>query len=103
MTSHGSGQAAVSDEERPPHRPGLLLLPLYCLMHSARVLGYAPAALMALTQWPVQTLSSATVYYTLRFKSSAWRAGVRRLIALGSSKRPRLVRAQKRTRLGAEN
>ena len=88
----------MADDEaaRPPHRPPLLLLPLYSALHSARVLGYAPLALLALARWPAQVATYATVYYTLRFNSAMWREGVRRFISMGSSRRPRLVRAQTR-------
>ncbi|KAL1511119.1 hypothetical protein AB1Y20_005939 [Prymnesium parvum] len=83
-------------EALPPHRPPPHLLPLYALVHSARVLGYAPLAAYSLLRWPRKAISAAAAYYALRFASPRWRAAVRRTIARGSSQRPRLLRAQSR-------
>jgi hypothetical protein len=80
----------------PDHGLPLWRLPLYVLLHSARLLGYAPWLLMALCRWPKRTAASAMLYYSVRFNSPTWCEAVRRLVAAGSSKRPRLIRAQTR-------
>jgi hypothetical protein len=49
---------------------------LYPLLHTARVMGYAPLLLGSLARWPRRTLSAVACYYTLRFRSAAWRRAV---------------------------
>ena len=66
----------------------------YSLLHTARVMSYAPLLAASLLRWPFRTASAITAYYTLRFRSSTWRRAVVRLASLSSSKRPRLLRAQ---------
>jgi len=63
-------------------------------MHNMRVLGYFPFVLWSLIKHPVRTAKATAAYYTLRFTSPAWRDFIRRLVALGCSTKPRLVRAQ---------
>lgn len=63
-------------------------------VHSLRVMGYTPFLIWSLLRMPQLTLGSAAAYYALRFGSSGWNAAVRRVIALGSSTTPRLIRAQ---------
>jgi hypothetical protein len=58
-------------------------------------MGYAPLLIGAAVRWPARTIKAAAVYYCVRFNSSTWRSTVRRLVEYGSSKRPRLIRAQK--------
>lgn len=66
----------------------------YSLLHTARVMSYAPLLAASLLRWPFRTASAVAAYYTLRFRSSTWRRTVVRLASLSSSKRPRLLRAQ---------
>ena len=105
---------------------------LYPLLHTARVMGYAPLLLGSLARWPRRTLSAVACYYTLRFRSATWRqavVGMARLTSsplagthagtgsithgcrlhhirlqarLGSSRRPRLLRCQSRPYANAQ-
>ena len=83
---------------REPHRRSQLGQAafhfLYPMLHSARVIGYAPLLVASLAFRPICTLLAVTGYYTLRFQSPSWRRAVVRLAGLGSSRRPRLLRAQ---------
>ena len=69
---------------------------LRAAIHSGRVLGYLPLLLMSLARWPAKTVSGMAAYHGIRCNSTLWCRAVQRLVALGSSKRPRLVRAQTR-------
>ena len=68
----------------------------YPLLHSARVMGYAPLLLASLARWPRRTLSAVACYYTLRFRSPTWRHAVVGVAGVGSSRRPKLLRCQAR-------
>ena len=57
-------------------------------------MGYVPAFFFALLRRPRKTLSFATAYGIVQQVSPTWRHLVRSVIALGSSRRPKLVRAQ---------
>jgi hypothetical protein len=85
----------------PPLKPlveplpeGLIFNLLRTCIHTARVLGYVPMVALSLVRSPLMTTAGIAGYYTMRFTSSTWRELVRRLVALGSSTRPRLIRAQ---------
>ena len=70
-----------------------LLGPLRAAVHHGRVLGYIPLVLWSLVRRPVRTLQGVTAYYALRFRSPHWRRLIRYLLACGSSRQPRLIRA----------
>lgn len=69
---------------------------LYPLLHTARVMGYAPLLLGSLARWPRRTLSAVACYYTLRFRSPTWRHAVVGVAGVGSSRQPKLLRCQAR-------
>ena len=84
----------VAHAERRADDGGLGFEMLSAMLHSARVLGYAPWLILSLYAWPRRTASGILAYYTLRFTSPKWNETVRALMRMGSSCRPRLVRAQ---------
>ena len=78
-----------------PDDMSLHIVLLRALVHSGRVLGYLPLLLWSLVRWPRRTACGIMTYCGVR-QSQAWQGGIRRLLELGSSKRPRLLRAQTR-------
>eukprot|EP00908_Phaeocystis_cordata_P005544 Transcript_16042.p1 GENE.Transcript_16042~~Transcript_16042.p1 ORF type:complete len:207 (-),score=68.58 Transcript_16042:664-1284(-) len=99
LTSEPSAsvQESITEEERRTLPGQLAFHLLYPLLHSARVMMiYVPPLAASLACWPLRTLSAVACYYSLRFGSLAWRKAVVGLAKLGSSRRPRLLRAQTR-------
>lgn len=78
-------------DERPDNP---LLAPLRFAVHQGRLLGYMPLVLWSLFRSPKRTLQGVAAYYALRLGSSRWCEFVRGLLACGSSRRPKLIRAQ---------
>jgi hypothetical protein len=78
----------------PLPEDSLIYEPLRTIVHSMRVLGYMPFVLWSLLRHPRRTVGLASAYYFLRNTSTTWNESVRRFVALGSSSKPRLVRAQ---------
>ena len=95
-----SGYEALQEDERHDRLgSSAAFAVLYTLLHTARVMGYAPLLIGSLIRWPRRTLSGIAAYYTLRFRSATWRKAVVRLASLSCSKKPRLLRAQSPQRL----
>jgi hypothetical protein len=78
----------------PLPEDSVLYQALRTTFHSARVFGYAPFVIWSLLQQPQRTVGAVAAYYTLLFGTPDWTAAVRRVAALGSSTKPRLIRAQ---------
>lgn len=78
----------------PLPEDSLIYEPLRTIVHSMRVLGYMPFVIWSLLRHPRRTVGLASAYYFLRHTSTTWNKSVRRLVALGSSSKPRLIRAQ---------
>jgi len=78
----------------PLPEDSLIYEPLRTIVHSMRVLGYMPFVLWSLLRHPRRTVGLASAYYFLRNTSTTWNESVRRFVALGSSSKPRLIRAQ---------
>jgi hypothetical protein len=76
--------------------PGLLHEPLCAIIHWLRVLGYLPWVVWSLLRWPLRTVAASATYSSLRTFSPTWRWAVRQMVAYGSSRAPRLIRAQTR-------
>ena len=84
---------AMSDlvDDRPDP---LIFSPLRMAVHHGRVLGYIPLLFWLLAHHTQRTLVGIAAYYLLRFRSPQWRQLVRHFLVCGSSRRPRLIRAQ---------
>ena len=76
------------------NRPdSILFSPLRLLVHHCRVLGYIPFVFYNLFRRPKRTAQAIASYYALR-QSALWRRLVRGFLTLGSSRQPKMVRAQ---------
>lgn len=76
-------------QSRGPHR-----LLAYCLVHSVRCLGHIPWLALAMKKKPKQIIAALLMYYGFR-RTDSWNSAVHRLIRLGSSNRPRFIRARR--------
>ena len=85
-----SGTGSDLDERDRPD--ALLLAPLRALVHSGRLLGYAPWLIYSVLRHPKNTLVGASAYYSVR-GLEAWQSLVRWVLGKGSSRQPPLVGA----------
>ena len=88
--SSGSGSTDLDESDQSD---ALLLAPLRALIHSGRLLGYAPYLIYSMIRHPKNTLLGASTYYSVR-RLDAWQSLMRWVLKKGSSKQPRYIRAQ---------
>lgn len=78
-----------------PFSPSKTQQACMAFVHSWRTLGYLPWLGVALTCYPRQFAVGAAAYFSLRFRTNWWNNAVHRLVRYGSSRRPRIIAAQK--------